>query len=87
MIGEEIPTKLRFSYILYYYLCDILPQVNSMHKTNFCLDTRYQFGEFRNAMAHYKLGVYLKTDEVIISDLMFGMTQFSPFLFITQLKT
>lgn len=75
LIGEEIPTKLRFSYILYYYLCDILPQVNSAHKTNFSLDMQYQSRGFRNAMAHYKLGAYLKPDEVIIDDLMFGMTQ------------
>lgn len=75
LIGKEIPTKLRFSYILYYYLCSILPQVNSTHKTNFSLDTQYQSREFRNAMAHYKLGAYLKPDEMIIEDLMFGMTQ------------
>lgn len=75
LIVEEIPTKLRFSYILYYYLCSIMPQVNSTHNTNFSLDTQYQSGEFRNAMAHYKLGVYLKPDEVITGDPMFGMTQ------------
>lgn len=75
LIGEEIPSKLRFSYILYFYLCGILPQVNSTHKTNFSLDTQYQSQKFRNAMAHYKLGVYLKPDEMIIEDPMFGMTQ------------
>lgn len=26
-IVPEIPTKLRFAYILYYYLCDILPKI------------------------------------------------------------
>lgn len=75
LIGEEIPSKLRFSYILYYYLCGILPQINSIHKTSFSFDSQYQSREFRNAMAHYKLGAYLKPNQMIIEDPMFGMTQ------------
>jgi len=75
LIDDEIPTKLRFSYILYYYLCDLLPQINSLHKVNFSIDGQYKSEEFRNAMAHYKVGVYLKPNELIMDDLMYGMTQ------------
>ena len=31
----EIPTKLRFAYILYYYLCDMLPKINAKHDETF----------------------------------------------------
>ena len=75
LIDEEPPTKLRFSYILYYYLCDLLSQVNLTHRTSFSIDSQYKSRDFRNAMAHYKVGVYLKQDELIIDDLMYGMTQ------------
>ena len=74
-IVPEIPTKLRFAYILYYYLCDILPQINVAHGTSFTLNRAYYSQEFRNAMAHYKIGVYLKAHEIVLNDPMFGMTQ------------
>ena len=74
-IVPEIPAKLRFAYILYYYLCDILPQINAVHGTSFVMNRDYYSQEFRNAMAHYKIGVYLKADEIILGDPMFGMTQ------------
>lgn len=75
LIDEETPTKLRFSYILYYYLCDLLPQINLTHGTNFSIDSQYKSRDFRNAMAHYKVGVYLKPEELVMDDLMYGMTQ------------
>lgn len=75
LLVENPPTKLRFSYIMYYYLCNVLPEVNATHDTNFELNRRYQSREFRNAMAHYKLGAYLKPSELIFDDSMFGMTQ------------
>lgn len=74
-IVPEIPTKLRFAYILYYYLCDILPQINAAHGTSFTLNRDYYSQEFRNAMAHYKIGVYLKTHEIVMGDPMYGMTK------------
>lgn len=74
-IEPEVPTKLRFAYILYYYLCDILPQINARHGTLFMLNRFLYSQEFRNAMAHYKVGVYLKKDEIVIDDPMYGMTQ------------
>lgn len=74
-IVPEIPAKLRFAYILYYYLCDMLPQINATFGTNFHVNRKYYSQDFRNAMAHYKVGVYLREKEIIPGDPMFGMTQ------------
>lgn len=74
-IAPDIPAKLRFAYILYYYLCDALPQINAMHGTSFHINQEYYSQDFRNAMAHYKVGVYLKPNEIVAEDPMFGMTQ------------
>lgn len=74
-IIPDIPTKLRFAYILYYYLCDILPQINETHSTSFSVARDYYSQDFRNAMAHYKLGVFLKEHEILLNDPMFGITQ------------
>ena len=73
-IIPEISTKLRFAYILYYYLCDMLPQINEAHNTSFTLSGDFYSQDFRNAMAHYKLGVYLKAQEILPDDPMFGLT-------------
>ena len=74
-IVPEIPTKLRFAYILYYYLCDMLPKINAKHGTSFSLNRSFYSQEFRNAMAHYKIGVYLKAHEIVQGDPMYGMTK------------
>lgn len=74
-ILPEIPAKLRFAYILYYYLCDVLPKINTRFGTSFFLNHNYYSQEFRNAMAHYKVGVYLKAGEIVTGDPLFGMTQ------------
>ena len=74
-IVPEIPAKLRFAYILYYYLCDMLPKINAKHGTSFSLNRCYYSQEFRNAMAHYKVGIYLKPNDIVPNDPMFGMTQ------------
>lgn len=74
-IFPEIPAKLRFAYILYYYLCDMLPQINVTYGTNFYVSLEYYSQDFRNAMAHYKVGVYLRVNEIVPEDPMFGLTQ------------
>lgn len=74
-IVPEIPTKLRFAYMLYYYLCDMVPKINSKHGTSFLLDRSFYSQALRNAMAHYKVGVYLKPNDIVPDDPMFGMTQ------------
>lgn len=35
---------------------------------------KYNSDEFRNAMAHYKLGVAISENELVFNDLMFGLT-------------
>ena len=74
LVEDEIPTKLRFSYLLYYYLCGMISSVNNMCKTSLNIDKKYYSENFRNAMAHYKLGIALKESE-LKDDPVFGLSQ------------
>ena len=74
-VREEISTKMRFAYLLYYSLLHIIPQINSKLKANLVIDTKWESWQFRNTMAHYKLGVALKKDELLFEDKLFGLTQ------------
>ena len=74
-IKEEIPTKMRFHYLLYYSLMEVVPQINQKMGTTFKIDSRWNSKKFRNAMAHYKLGIALKEEELIVDDKLFGLTQ------------
>lgn len=73
-IIDEPSTKLRFAYILYYYLHKILPEINDNLKTSFNMSVKYYSDSFRNAMAHYKLGVVLEEKDIVDNDPMFGLT-------------
>ena len=73
-IKEETPTKLRFMYLLYYSLLELLPQINQKLNTAFKMDCSWESRDFRNSMAHYKLGVALKKEELVLDDLLFGLT-------------
>lgn len=72
---DEIPTKLRFSYLLYYYLLKILPQINKKLSANFKLSDKWRSEKFRNSMAHYKMGVSLREKEIVFDDPFYGLTQ------------
>lgn len=74
-IVDETTTKLRIAYILYYYLIIIMPKINYHFNSNFQINDNYFLDSFRNAMAHYKLGVALKESEIVYSDPFFGLTQ------------
>lgn len=74
-IVDETSTKLRFAYILYYYLLTLLPDIKEKLDINITINNRYYSDDFRNAMAHYKLGIALKENDIIDSDHMFGLTQ------------
>lgn len=74
-IKEETSTKIRFAYLLYYSLLDILPKINKKMRTSFELKETWKSREFRNNMAHYKLGISLKEKDLILNDIMFGLTQ------------
>lgn len=73
-IKEEIPAKLRFAYLLYYSLLYVIPQINDKLKTCFSIDNQWKTDKFRNAMAHYKLGIALKNKNLAHDDIMFGLT-------------
>nr|WP_326184402.1 hypothetical protein [uncultured Oscillibacter sp.] len=68
-------TKLRFVYLQYFYSATILPEVNNRLNAEFAIDIRWLSNAFRNAMAHYKLGVALKSSEIDFSDSLYGLTQ------------
>lgn len=73
-ILNEVSTKLRFGYLLYYYICDAINDINKKCKTMFEINNKYYSTEFRNAMAHYKLGVSLSEKDLMEDDLFFGLT-------------
>ena len=74
-IVEEVSTKLRMSYLLYFYLLKIIPQINEKLNTTFTVNKKWYSDKFRNAMAHYKMGIALKEHEIVYDDLFFGLTQ------------
>ena len=73
-IVDETSAKLRFAYILYYYLLSLFPDIKENLKISIIMDDKYHSDIFRNAMAHYKLGVSLKENDIIDDDPMFGLT-------------
>ena len=74
-IIEECATKLRFLYLQYYYSVFMIQEYNIKTGSNIRIASGLISREFRNAMAHYKVGVALKTNEIIINDPLFGLTQ------------
>jgi hypothetical protein len=72
---EEIPQKFKFAYLQYYYLCNFMTELNKENGTNFYLDDRLWNRDFRNCLAHYGLGQYLKSEnEIITNDILKGLT-------------
>ncbi len=73
-VKDETLTKLRFMYLLYYSLLELIPQINRKLNTKFRMNGLWNSREFRNAMTHYKLGVALKKEELVPEDMMYGLT-------------
>ena len=71
---EEIPQKFKFAYLQYYYLCDFINELNACQRTNYHIDSSLQNRNFRNCLAHYGLGQFLKENEIIDDDIMKGLT-------------
>mgnify|MGYP001404353070 CR=1 FL=1 len=71
---SEFPSKLRFAYLQYYYLLNIIPDINKKLNTSFYLDDSYNSYLFRNCMAHYGLGVAISDNEIIDNDSFGGLT-------------
>lgn len=71
---EEIPQKFKFAYLQYYYLCDFIRKLNSFNNTNFYLDDSLHNEYFRNCLAHYGLGQFLKETDIIENDTLKNLT-------------
>ncbi len=71
---DEIPQKLKYAYLQYYYLCDFIKDLNQTNRTNYYLSNHLYNRNFRNCLAHYGLGQYLNEDEIIEDDLLKGLT-------------
>ena len=71
---EEIPQKFKFAYLQYYYLCDFLKEINAINNKNFHLNNSLYDRNFRNCLAHYGLGQFLKETEIIENDVLKGLT-------------
>lgn len=71
---EEIPQKFKFAYLQYYYLCDFITDLNTCNATNFYLDTTLKNRDFRNCLAHYGLGQFLKECDIMDNDVLKGLT-------------
>lgn len=74
IIIEEAPMKLRAAYLQYYYLVDLVEEMNKLMDTNFELNRKWHNVFFRNCMAHYGLGQSIKDSDVNKSDLLFGIS-------------
>ena len=74
-IKNETPTKLRFGYLLYFSLINVIEQINEKLGITLKIDSRWKSDKFRNCMAHYKLGIELSQGDLIYNDLMFGLTE------------
>lgn len=74
-IKDETPTKLRFGYLLYFSLINVIEQINEKLGITLKIDSRWKSDKFRNCMAHYKLGIELSQGDLIHNDLMFGLTE------------
>ena len=72
---EGVSTKLRMEYICYYYMENMLGQIRDEYNIDFSMSDKYVSQGVRNSLAHYKLGVALKPEELVLSDPLKGLTQ------------
>lgn len=71
---DEIPQKFKYAYLQYFYLCGFVKELNTKNNTKFYLDDKLYNRDFRNCLAHYGLGQYIKEDEIITDDILKGLT-------------
>lgn len=71
---DEIPQKFKFAYLQYFYLCDFVDELNNKLGTSYKLDKKLYNKGFRNCLAHYGLGQFIKTEEINNSDILKGLT-------------
>lgn len=66
-------TKLRFTYNLYFYICETIDKVNDYYNTDFTINSKYKDEELRNAFMHYGIWKIVR-DKVNPLDSFGGMT-------------
>ena len=66
---------MRFLYLQYYYSVSAVKEYNRKTGAGIRIDSGWVSDKFRNAMAHYKIGVALKNHDIIWEDPLFGLTQ------------
>lgn len=71
---EDIPQKLKFAYLQYYYLCDFIKSLNDTNTTQFYINDSLKNTDFRNCLAHYGLGQVMKEEDIIEDDILKGLT-------------
>lgn len=71
---DEIVPKFKFAYLQYYYLCDLINEINDINGTKFKIENTLQHRQFRNCLAHYGLGQFLDEKDIIDNDLLKGLT-------------
>ena len=71
---DEIPQKFKFAYLQYYYLCDFIPQIKERTRIDIEIDDSLMNRDFRNCLAHYGLGQYMKESEIMNGDILYGLT-------------
>lgn len=74
-VSSAYTTKLRLSYVQYYYTVSILSEISSMNGLDFRINTNYVNEKFRNAMAHYKLGIALSPEEIQPNKAFYGLVE------------
>lgn len=71
---DEIPQKFKFAYLQYYYLCEFIQQIKKQTGIVIEIDSSLLNRNFRNCLAHYGLGQYMKESDIVNGDVLYGLT-------------
>ncbi|MEL4106293.1 hypothetical protein AAFA46_05555 [Oscillospiraceae bacterium WX1] len=71
---DEIPTKLRFIYIQYFYLVDLIKEINKVFQKRFYMNEQWYCRKMRNCLGHYGLGSVLQENDINENDAFGGLT-------------
>ena len=74
LFTEDIPQKFKYAYLLYYYLCDFVKDMNQVKGTQIVLDNSMKHRGFRNCLAHYGLGQFMEEKDILQKDVLKGLT-------------
>lgn len=75
MFPYEFFFKLRASYLQYYYLVTLVPEINIELQTNFKMSKEWHNRAFRNVMAHYGLGQVMNKEDISLNIPMGGVVE------------